>query len=637
MLAAMFKRYVSIRAEDMRPAENGLQRLRILASTDAPVSMGGWRESLSHADGAIDTSSATALLLNHKPGWIAGALREFGNSGREMEIFSDLDDSAKLESGMTAVRAVEIGALRGASVGYAYEREDCAYDEDTRTVTVRKWRLLELSLTPIPADTAAGIRSIPFDFNNPAPVADPTKERHMADPVAPVTPQADPAPAIMAEQRQVAELARSLKLDAAEYVGKSLASAKDAMLAEVAKRGVEQHKEPAHAITITVEDTDKHVDAFHEAYAARVFGTAPKSGNPYAGKRLRQMASRFARFSGIKTDDWSDKDEAHFALGEVSQVRGFRDAANVIQSNFPNFVFLNAITKIVAKGFESAPKGLTSASGAAIYETQMVPDFKSYTVGGMGVGNLIETAENTAFPELTKTEGAFSNTSKMWGGTLSMTLQAMISDDTGQFDRALRQAGPIAQKTIDRRLVQKFLRGIATTDASTWTNNTTSGCSPVWTTADTLAAARANVGKVNAALQNKLGLDGNPTGNMVRFLLAGPTAGGYLAGLLDVAPGQTVMNAVSGGFELVQTPWLEASAITGNSSTTYYGIADPNLATGLILSKITGYDNVQVQEYDAGAVGARKYKMWIPFEADLFWAANSAGTSTIFAAQQATT
>ena len=625
-LAAMFKRFVQFRAE--KPADGGLTKLRILASTDDPVDMGGWRESLSHAEGAIDCRTAAALLINHDPNRIAGVLRNCSPNGKQMEIEAELDSTARMESGMTVARAVEIGALRSASVGYSYDRKDCKFDEQTRTVTVGRWRLLELSLTPTPADASAGIRSIPHDLD---------KELPMADPVAPVIPQADPAPAIMAEQRQVAELARSLKLDAAEFVGKSLAVAKDAMLAEVAKRGVEQHTEPAHAVTITVEDTDKHVDAFHDAYAARVFGTAPKSGNPYAGKRLRQMASRFARFAGIKTDDWSDKDEAHFALGEVSQVRGFRDAANVIQSNFPNFVFLNAITKIVAKGFESAPKGLTSASGAPIYETQMVPDFKSYTVGGMGVGNLIETAENTAFPELTKTEGAYSNTAKMWGGTLSMTLQAMISDDTGQFDRALRQAGPIAQKTIDRRLVQKFLRGIATTDASTWTSNTTSGCSPVWTTADTLAAARAKIGLANTALQNKLGLDGNPTGNMARFLLAGPTSGGYLAGLLNVAPGQSVMNAVAGQYELVISPWLEATAITGYSTTTYYAVADPALATGLILSKITGYENVQVQEYDAGAVGARKYKMWIPFESDLFWAANSAGTSTIYAAQQATT
>jgi hypothetical protein len=60
-------------------------------------------------------------------------------------------------------------------------------------------------------------------------------------------------------------------------------------------------------------------------------------------------------------------------------------------------------------------------------------------------------------------------------------------------------------------------------------------------------------------------------------------------------------------------------------------------ATCLILSKISGYENIQVQEYDAGATGARKWKMWLPFEADLFWAANSAGTSTIYAAQQCTT
>jgi hypothetical protein len=533
-----------------------------------------------------------------------------------------------MESGMTVARAVEIGALRSASVGYTYDRRDCTFDDQTRTVSVKKWRLLELSLTPTPADASAGIRSIPHNLD---------KEIPMADPVIPAP--ADQAPAILAEQRQVAELARSLKLDAAEFVGKSLAVAKDAMLAEVAKRAAEVHVEPKSAITITVEDTDKQVEAFHEAYAARVHGAAPKQGNPYAGKKLRQMAARFARFQGVRTEDWSDRDEAHFALGEMSQVRGMRDSANVTTSSFPNFVFLNAITKIVAKGFESAPKGLAGASGATIYDTQMVPDFKNYTIGGLGVGNLIETAEGVAFPELTKTEGAYTSASKMWGGTLSMTLQAMISDDTGQFDRALRQAGPIAQKTIERRLIQRFLRGIATNDTtSTWTSNTTSGCTPVWTTGDTLAAARANVGKVNAALQNKLGLEGNPTGNMVRFLLAGPTAGGFLAGLLDSAPGQLTQNAVvHGNYELITTPWLEASALTGNSSTTYYGVADPMLATGLILSKISGYENIQVQEYDAGAVGARKFKLWLPFEADMFWAPNSAGTSTIFAAQQATT
>jgi phage head maturation protease len=638
----MFKRNAHVHIRSAEDGATGLTRLNILASTDDAVDMGGWREVLSHAEGAIEYGAASALLVNHNPNLIAGALREFKISGKAMEVCADLDESARMDSQMPVVRAVEIGALRGASVGYSYDRKDCTFDEGTRTVKVSRWRLLELSLTPTPADAAAGIRSIPFDFANPT-ATEPHKERTMSEPIAPAAPTAPAASpetitnAVLAEQRQVAELARSLKLDASQYVGKTLAIAKDEMLAEIGKRA-SAHVEPQHAISITIEDADKQADAIAKAYEARVYGKSADNGNPYAGMSLRRMAARFARKNGIRTEDWSERDEAHFALGELSQVRGMRDApASVITSSFPNFVFLNSIAKIVAKGFEQAPKGLTGQSGATIYDTQMVPDFKTYTVGGLGVGNLVETAENTAFPELAKTEGAYSSVAKMWGGTISLSLQALISDDTAQFDRALRQAGPIAQKTIERRLVQKFLRGIATTDASTWTNNTTSGCTPVWTTSDTLAASRANIGKGAAALANKVGLDGTPTANMPRFVFAGPTSGNYLAGLLSVAPGQTVQNAVLGQYELVVSPWLEASAITGNSTTSYYLIADPMLATGLILSKINGYETIQVQEFDAGATGARKWKMWMPFEADMFWAANSAGTSTIFAAQQCTT
>jgi hypothetical protein len=123
---------------------------------------------------------------------------------------------------------------------------------------------------------------------------------------------------------------------------------------------------------------------------------------------------------------------------------------------------------------------------------------------------------------------------------------------------------------------------------------------------------------------------------MGRFLLAGPTSGLYLGALLNQAPGQIVSNA-GGGYELVVTPWLEASAITGFSTTSYYVVADPMLVTGLILTEINGYENIQVQEFDAGAVGSRKWKFWKPFEADLFWFANSAGTNVIPGAQQATT
>jgi hypothetical protein len=88
--------------------------------------------------------------------------------------------------------------------------------------------------------------------------------------------------------------------------------------------------------------------------------------------------------------------------------------------------------------------------------------------------------------------------------------------------------------------------------------------------------------------------------------------------------------------EVIATPWLEASALTGYSTTSYYLLADPNTVTGLVLTKIRGYESVQVQPYDAGAVAAMNFKLWLPFEADLHYVTISS-TKTIAAAQQGTT
>ena len=184
-------------------------------------------------------------------------------------------------------------------------------------------------------------------------------------------------------------------------------------------------------------------------------------------------------------------------------------------------------------------------------------------------------------------------------------------------------------------MIQKLLRGSATTDASTWTSNTTSGTTIVFTSGDTIAAARANITKGNIGLQNKIGLDGNPVGNLARFLVCGPTNSLYANALVTPVGGQTVAN--SGTLEVVSTPWLEAAALTGNSTSTYYLLADPMAVTGLLVSFVDGVQAISVTPYDAGAVDAIKFKLSLAFEASLYSATNAAGTVIIPAAQQCTT
>lgn len=633
----VFHRFnAGVKMREVVEGEKKRKVLTMVASTNRAVDWGGYREILVHKDEAISRDAARAMLVNHDPNRIAGPITAIRVVGDEMEIDAELLPDARMDSGVTVADAIESGALRGVSIGYNFSEKDTSYDRDTRTLTVNSWRLLEVSLTPIPADDSAGLRSRslpPYLENNQS--AKERKESPMTDPV-----KQDEAPAVIdnvKRDRAIAVRAESHGLKVSDYLGMDDGEANAAMLRDLAaKNKVEPKGSTVQTVVMGEDEADKQRDAIALAMQHKAGQGVKVEGNPYAGRSLTDIARKYARQMGVRgVEDWSKQDLAHFVLGNRDQVSGMRGAANISVASFPSFVMLNAITKVVAKGFESAPKGLVGASGAPIYSTRQVPDFKSFYIGGMGTANLQETAENAAAPELTKTEGAYNDTLKMWAGTLSLSFQAMVNDDTSAFDSSLRKVGPIAQKTREKRLIQKFLRGVATTDASTWTSNTTSGCTPVYTTADLIAAARANIGKANAALQQKIGLDGNPTGNMAKFYLAGPTSGLYLAGLLNQAPGQIVSN--SGQAELVVSPWLEATTITGYSTTSYYVIADPNLVDGLILTELAGLNGPQVMEYDSGSTLARNWKMFDAFEADLFWAANGSATNIIFGAQQATT
>lgn len=645
-MSEMFHRFRSFSVKLIRDGGDGSPKrakLRLTASSDEPVNMGDWFEVLDHNAGSVDAGSARALLINHKSGMLAGPISNIVFNGHNAEMEAEILPDARMESGVSVQDAVDSGALRGVSIGYGYRTEDTEWDPDTRTLRVNRWTMREASLTPIPADSTAQVRSLPDGITNAqrnAPMPDPIKTEPQAVDADKIRSEA--IKSRDAEVKEIVELAESLKLRASDFTSKTKSEAQTEMLRAVAKRDAEQKPTPTQPATPGVRVGTEHIEkqraCIDDAFVARV-GAKPKlDGNPYVGRSTLGQIRMWVRQLGIRgSEDWSNKDLAHFALGHFAHVEGMRDASagNIGNASFSSFVTLNAITKAVAAGFEMSSNGITYQR---IAQTQRVPDFKNFYVGGLGTANLQETVENQAFPELDKVEGVYNDTVKMWGGTLSLSIQALINDDTSSFDRSLRGAGLQAQKAIDKRCYQKLLMGTSSsTGSSTWTSNTTSGCTPVYTTADTVAAARANLGKANAALMVKVGLDGNPTMNRVSKFVAGPTAGAYIAGLLGQAPGQIVGNAAGTAQELIITPWLEFSSLTGYSTTTYYGVADPAEATSILLSLISGYEAPQVWEFDAGSVAARKWKVFQPFEADLFYFTNGAGTAVVPGAQQATT
>lgn len=642
-------------APDGAPPDENV--LRFSASSEAPVMRYGDAEILKHDAAAIRLDRLRTLgsvLVNHDPSQRAAKILSADVVGGRLDV--------EVRFGSTAFaqqirQEVADGLLRGVSIGYRVHQ--WLVDEQARTYTATDWEPFEVTFTPVPADATVGtgrsaeawglfVRSISSTAARAA-----SQEARVSDPVIPSKPAAEPAAApftndegvranVIAEQRDIAGQAKSVGLDAGDFVGMTRAAAQAAMLVKLAERTATPEPKQAAVASINYDQADKARDAFTGALAHRVGVRsesldAHKVHNPLLGRGMLETFRRYAKLVGINTEEWSREDVAFYALGKREMMsETAQRSANVGTGQLLSFVFLNSIAKIVARGFEM---GSQTARYREIVSDQVVPDFKQFSVGSLSAGNLQKTAELMTFPELDKAEGVYNSTAAMWGGTLSLSLQALVSDDTASFERLLRMAGPIADKTIDRRVFQKLLMGTSAAEAtSTWTNNTTSGGTLVYTTADLAAAARAKLGLVRAALINKVGKDGNPYGNLPRFLVVPVTREMEALGITG-GSGPTLQAGVAqqaSSLKVVATPWLEAAALTGYSTTSYYLLADPNEVTTLVVTKVRGFENVQVMPYDAGAVAGFNWKLYLPFEADLVYDLVSA-TKYFPGAQQGTT
>lgn len=614
--------------------------IRMIASTCAPVRIGvmgengpeEWNEILEHGEGCVDVSATKSLLLNHEHDQIIGAVKSVRLDGNTSIVEATILDGAVLPTGVRVCDAVRSGALKGVSIGYAYrmDKEDIEIDSNARSVRVKRWRMLEVTLTPIPADPGAGVRSFPTtSFSKEVQMPDSTDIKQTA-------PTVD-VEAVRSEAKSIAALADSLHLRSADYIGLSLADAQAKMLEAVAKRDAADAGKPKAPVASHVQVGEEHIEKVAKRAVGALLhsagfdhrrsgdvtfadGTTLKDhqdGNDLRGKRMTDVIRGTLEAVGERVGSLDPHALAAFALGK-------RDAANTGTGLFTNFVFANLITKAVTVGYQM---GSPSFTYDKIVGRNYVPDYKQFGLGGLALGNLSETVENAAFPELAKAEGSYNSQVKMWGGTLSLSEQAIVSDDTQRFMEQLRQAGVIARKTMDKRTYEKLL------GFSYSSPNLTTSAGIGYTTADGINAARTNLAKTESDLMQKVGLDGNPTGNMARYLVVPSALYEQARGLLGTAPGQ--QNTQNLQFEVIRSPWLSFSGLTGNSATAYYLVSDPSFATGLVLSTINGIEEPRVEQYDPGAVAAYKWKIYMPFEVDVV-SHSVAGTTTVAGIQKAT-
>jgi HK97 family phage prohead protease len=590
----IYYRAAEVRAADMQ--DNG--EIRLVCSTDAPVSMGGFREILVHAPGSVDAKACASLLLNHNPDQIIGGVRSFDVNGGNGSAVVVIAESAKTASGTSVRELVKTGALRGVSIGYTWDQADASYDEETRTATIAKWQLREITLTPTPADTRAHVvRSLPDVFcktdttkvcgsiQRAAPAAK-QKEANMADEKKPQENTPDAAPVKVenegsraleraADVKRIVEVAESHGLRAAKYLELPYAKALESMLADKAvaeKTDVRAEKAPV--VEVGADQSDKLNSESVEALAS--------------GRSWLDVARRHAGGSGFKAQDMNKADLAAYILGrEVPGMSKRSGPANVTSSMFNTVVLANYMDKEVMNGFN----GFASSVTYPIWtRRRSVQDFKTFASGALDSGNLVSTAENLSFPELTKAEGSFTGALGLYGATISLSYQAIVNDDLGEFMNMLNRAGAIAQRTIDKA-VYTLLNG------ATWTNNTTSV---------TGLATAGDLDTVRAAFDTKTGPAGEVLGNHPKYLLVPSCL--RTAALQATTQVQAAPAAVTNtDLVPVVTPHLTQAGTASQS--VFYLAGDPRLVDTVVVAFLSGAETPQIIEYDAGAVAARKWKI----------------------------
>lgn len=381
------------------------REFRAVVATATPVQRrdgkGAFLEILDPAGLEFNDSDDWPLLTDHRQ-----SARE--TVGRASGLVIDGPSvSATLRLGQAddiepIFQRVKDGVIRHVSAGYQVLAWRESRDPDgTRTKTATRWRLLEVSLVPVPADRNATIKrsasEMPFD--NP-------EDRDQ----------------FVEEVRSLAglpeEWASNLPEDADQDAIR--AAAREAMV-----------KRSAPKITIRRDHTDpaQIQTRAAEALAFRMGGRAdlPEASREFANMSLMDHARDAVQRAGISTRGMSADEVLHRAL---------------TTSDFPLTV-ANAAGKVAADGYQAAESALKP-----LFRQRSLSDFKTSTAVRLGgMGQLEEMTESGEFKAVSRGEEGETLQLRTFGRRLDLSRRLIVNDDLSLFADTTRALGEAAAQT----------------------------------------------------------------------------------------------------------------------------------------------------------------------------------------------
>lgn len=513
-----------------------------IVATSTPVQRrdgrGPYLEVLDPRGLQFDKDDDLPLLADHRQTARETVGRAFGltidgSSVRAVLRLSMADDVEPLR------QRIADGSLRAVSAGYSVQQwAETKTPDGTRTKTATRWRLLEVSLVPIPADRNARItRSLPMPFDLVTRTA-------LIETLRSACNLPDNWGEDLTEEAVTDEEVRT--------------AARETMLTRQAPRirVNRSHEDPAAIITRAAD-----------AVAFRMAGGAlPDASREFANMSLIELAKDSLQRSGVSTRG--------MGVDEVLQ----RAHST---SDYP-LVVSNAAGKVALEAYQAAESPLK-----ALARQRTLPNFKESTSIRLGeMGKLEPMTESGEFTATSRAEVGETMRLRTFGRRFDLTRQLQIDDDMNMFGDITRALGEAAAQTEAEEMVRLLTDPPEMSDGTTVFHasrgNLGIGLDYVLNV-DGLSLARQ-------AMRVVKGVDGRTIiGARPRYLVVGPEMETVAEQLLAVINPATVsdVNPFAQRLELVVEPRL--------SGDEWFLLADPAQVPSLQYGYLASAQGVQIQ------------------------------------------
>lgn len=294
------------------------------------------------------------------------------------------------------------------------------------------------------------------------------------------------------------------------------------------------------------------------------------STNYRSGIGVREVLTLAAKQNGYRDINYRDVPALLKAAGQNPTIQ----AANFSTISLPN-TFSNVMNKFSRAGFDSVEQGWR-----AIAAVRSVRDFKQITTISL-TGDLtyIEVAPGGEIKHGTLGEKTYTNQAKTYGRMISITRQDIINDDLGALTQVPRKLGRGGAIKLNELVWSTFMN-----NGSFFTSGNANYLTGVTVGTNDSRLNIEGLTRAEAAFYNQTDPDGKPLGAIPEILVVPNALFATATQLMnstevrDTTANTNIgtANPHAGKFSIVRSSYLSNASYTGNSTTAWYILANPD-------------------------------------------------------------